>query len=111
MFHWRPRIVCAAVLCLVAVASFGQTCPTPIIVQISGSNPSCVSVPITLDSGSGWASYQWSNGATTRTITDSPTATSTYTVTATDANGCSATSMPYQVSVYSVALPPTITVT
>lgn len=36
-------------------------------------------------------SYGWSNGATTESITVSPTSTTDYTVTVTDANGCTAT--------------------
>jgi hypothetical protein len=100
MSHRRARVVFVAVLSLMAAAAFGQsTCPTPVIIQIAGTNPSCGVQSITLDAGSGWATYQWSNGATTRTISDSPSTTTSYTVTATDANGCSATSVPYQVTV------------
>ncbi|MFN4257208.1 MAG: gliding motility-associated C-terminal domain-containing protein, partial [Saprospiraceae bacterium] len=40
---------------------------------------------------SGGSSYLWSTGATTIAINVSPAVTTTYTVTATDANGCSAT--------------------
>src|SRR5262249_26723380 len=74
-------------------------CPTPVITQIAGTNPTCGPQPVTLDAGSGWVSYSWSNGATTRTITDTPTTTTAYTVTTTDGNGCSASSVPYQVAV------------
>ena len=39
-------------------------------------------------SGTAPYSYSWSNGATTQSITVSPTTTTTYNVTVTDANGC-----------------------
>ena len=39
-------------------------------------------------SGTAPYSYSWSNGVTTQSITVSPSATTTYTVTVTDANGC-----------------------
>lgn len=38
--------------------------------------------------GTGPYSYNWSNGATTSTVTVSPTATTTYSLTVTDQNGC-----------------------
>jgi uncharacterized repeat protein (TIGR01451 family) len=54
--------------------------PAP-IVGITGPSTFCAGTPITLDAGPGFASYQWSNGATTQTITDTPSATTTYSVT------------------------------
>jgi len=66
------------------------TCETdsPAISVTDGSNPSCAdSSTVTLDAGP-WSSYVWSNGGTTRTITVTPSATMTYNVTVTDANGC-----------------------
>ena len=89
-----------------AASGFGQTsCPAPTIVQTGGTNPSCAGQPVTLDAGDGWVTYQWSNGATTRMITDTPAATTTYTVTVTDANNCSVTSPPLTVTVDSVSPP------
>src|ERR1051325_10105804 len=99
MSHRRVCVVLVAILCLVALTAHGQTCPTPVISQIAGTNPSCGAQPITLDAGPDWVSYQWSNGATTRTISDTPSSTTAYSVTTTDANGCSASSVPYQVTV------------
>ncbi len=46
-------------------------------------------VPITLDAGAGYASYLWSTTDTTQTI--NATATGTYAVMVTDANGCTGT--------------------
>jgi len=74
------------------------SCPTP----IPGSNFSvCPGANKTLDAGAGYDSYQWSNGAATRTISVGP---GTYTVTVSK-DGCFATSAPVTVSYYSVTTP------
>src|ERR1700740_2410804 len=101
--HLRVRILAAAVgLSLPALPLAAQpSCPTPQIIQTAGGNPTCAGVPVTLDAGAGWASYHWSNGATTRFLTDSPSQATSYFVTTTDANGCSATSQPFPVGVSS----------
>ncbi|MBL0012211.1 MAG: hypothetical protein IPP30_00135 [Flavobacterium sp.] len=57
--------------------------PTP---AIAGNSPICISA-ITLDAGA-YSSYSWSTGAISRTI--SVAAASTYSVTVTDSNGCTA---------------------
>jgi len=69
-------------------------------VSISGTLSYCAGASTTLDAGAGFASYSWSNGETTQTI--SATA-GNYTVTVTDSNGCSNTSA--QVTVTELALP------
>ena len=61
--------------------------PRP-VVSISGENI-CNGVSTTL-TATGAASYVWNTGATTASITVAPPATTTYTVTATGANGCTA---------------------
>lgn len=60
--------------------------PTP---SITGVNAVCAGGSSVLDAGPGFASYLWSNGATTQTI--NVTSTNTYTVTVTNAGGCSGT--------------------
>jgi hypothetical protein len=50
----------------------------------------CINESTTL-TASGGTTYVWSTGATTAAITVSPATTSTYTVTATNANGCTNT--------------------
>jgi uncharacterized repeat protein (TIGR01451 family) len=63
--------------------------PNP-VVTINGPSSVCAPGSVTLDAGPGFASYNWSNGALTQTITVSPAATTTYSVTVTNSAGCSA---------------------
>lgn len=56
--------------------------PTPVI---TGTTSACQAQPAIIDAGT-YSSYSWSTGATTQTI--NATATGNYTVTVTDANGC-----------------------
>ena len=69
-------------------------------IQVAISAPSvtlpadtCVleQITVTLDAGAGFTSYNWSNGANTQTITVMAPDTGAYTVTVTDAFGCTAT--------------------
>ena len=62
--------------------------PTP---AITGNNIICNGAGTTL-TASGGTSYTWNNGASTASITVSPSATTTYTVTVTNSFGCPATS-------------------
>ncbi len=63
--------------------------PAPSVV-ISGPTSTCPASPVVLDAGPNFASYSWSTGATSQTITVTPVADTTYTVNVTDANGCPA---------------------
>jgi len=49
----------------------------------------CQGGQATLNGPAGFAIYQWSSGGTAQSITVSPAVTTNYTLTATDANGCS----------------------
>ncbi len=69
----------------VPVAVTVNPSPTPVITA-SGPTTFCVGGSVTLDAGAGFASYNWSNGATTRTILVN--ATGNYTVTVTNGPGC-----------------------
>ncbi|MFM7177593.1 MAG: hypothetical protein ACKO0X_09255, partial [Bacteroidota bacterium] len=60
--------------------------PNP-VPNITGNNVFCAGGSTIFDAGAGYASYQWSGGlGGTQTV--SPTVAGTYTVTVTDANGC-----------------------
>ncbi|HEV7923516.1 MAG TPA: hypothetical protein VGR02_22250, partial [Thermoanaerobaculia bacterium] len=98
MRPYATVLTIAVLLLSMGLSAQAQSCPTPVIIQTGGSNPSCAGLPVTLDAGPG-VTYLWSNGATTRYITDTPTATASYTVTVTDADGCSATSSALTVTV------------
>lgn len=68
------------------------TQPSAIGTILQGSDTICPGQPTTLTAaafgGTGNFTYQWSNGNTGATQTVSPASTTTYTVFATDANGC-----------------------
>ncbi|GIV55552.1 MAG: hypothetical protein KatS3mg040_0320 [Candidatus Kapaibacterium sp.] len=99
-------IGCSATSQPVTVTVYPKPAPQ---IQASGPTEFCEGGSVTLDAGAGFASYQWSNGATTRTIT--VTQQGTYTVTVTDQNNCSGTSQPVVVTVYPKPAKPTITQT
>ncbi len=67
--------------------------PTP---TISGNLTYCTGGSSTLNAGSGYTDYSWSNGGNTQTITT--TATTGLTVTVTDINGCQGTSAPVTIA-------------
>ena len=73
-----------------ATGSVTITQPTAIVIGISLTNPTCGSsngsLTATASGGTPQYSYKWSNGATTASI--SGLASGTYTITVTDANGC-----------------------
>jgi hypothetical protein len=61
-----------------------------VIADAGGDRMTCAGSSVTL-TASGGTTYAWSNGGSTAQISVSPTATTTYTVTVSDANGCSDT--------------------
>lgn len=70
--------------------SITVTEPPPVAMAITGPTEVCIGNSVTLTATAGFALYQWSNGATTPSITVSPTTATTYKVTVANANGCSA---------------------
>ena len=104
------RIAPAVILFLVVqLPGFAQaqSCPQPVVMLVAGSNPACAGQPVTLDAGPGWTTYEWSpGGATTQMITVAPESTTPYSVTTTDANGCSMTSQPLTVVVNNASYAP-----
>ncbi len=73
--------------------------PLPIITTISSTGILCMGQTTTL-TVSGASTYTWDNGATSNNIVDSPTITTTYSVTGEDINGCTnATSITQNVSI------------
>src|SRR5436309_5614330 len=54
-----PAVILFLVFVLTGIAQ-AQTCPPPVVMLVSGSNPACAGQPVTLDAGPGWTTYQWS---------------------------------------------------
>ena len=84
------------------------TVATPPTVTITGPTTYCTgAAAITLDAGAGFTSYLWSpGGATTQTISVSPSSNTTYSVTV--SNGTCSASDTHDVT---IATPPTVTIT
>lgn len=75
--------------CTASHSKLVDVLPLP-VVSISGDNIICIGEETTL-TASGGTSYVWNTGSTTSSITVKPVVTTTYTVTATDNNGCAGT--------------------
>jgi hypothetical protein len=73
--------------CSGSTSKFITINPSPVF-SISGPSSACTGSSPQLCTPAGYAGYSWSSGDTTRCI--NPTATGNYTVTITDANGCTA---------------------
>ncbi|HYK04470.1 MAG TPA: hypothetical protein VE974_22150 [Thermoanaerobaculia bacterium] len=103
------RLALWVFLCLLLpFAAHAQTCTPPAIQQIVTSPGNCAGEPVTLDAGEGWVTYVWSNDATGRYLTDAPLVNTVYTVTVTDANGCTVTSQPFEVWIEGTNVAPAI---
>lgn len=76
---------CAAIKTLVVNVN-----PNPIVTAFSTSSMTCVGAANNLIA-SGASTYSWSNGGSSAIITVSPQVTTVYSVTGTDAQGCSST--------------------
>lgn len=66
----------------------GNGSPDLVLSSDAPNNIVVLGQSVILSATSGFASYEWNNGATSATITVSPTANTTYTCTITDADGC-----------------------
>lgn len=64
--------------------------PPPVSISATASRI-CAGTSVTLDAGAGFASYNWSTGETTQTITVSPSSTTNYSVTVLSTLGCTNT--------------------
>jgi uncharacterized repeat protein (TIGR01451 family) len=91
---------CSATLSRVVTVS------QPPLVNITGNNSVCINQSSTLTATGGGA-YLWSTGSTSSALTVTPVANTTYTVTVTDDNGCTASSS-FQVSVNGLTINPAI---
>lgn len=75
-----------------------QVFPAPLAtVNMSGKATLCAGERVTLSAPQGYAAYRWSHGPSTQVVTI--TEKGEYTVTVTDARGCSATSTPAEIEV------------
>jgi PKD repeat protein len=76
--------------------------PTTPIITSTGAIQPCVGGSVTLNTGN-YSTYNWSTGAASQSI--NVTSSGTYSVSVTGANGCSASSAPFNVNASFVAAP------
>jgi hypothetical protein len=93
---------CSATSAATTIATSNIATPN---ITASGSTTLCSGSSVTLSVPTGYASYSWSNGATTNSITSNTSGS--YTVTVTNSNGCSATTSATSVTVNT---PPTASI-
>jgi gliding motility-associated-like protein len=63
--------------------------PAGLVFSLGNDVQVCEGAPVTIDAGAGYTAYLWSNGATSQSINTNTA--NTYSVTVTNANGCTAT--------------------
>ncbi|MBK6838325.1 MAG: SprB repeat-containing protein [Bacteroidetes bacterium] len=78
--------------------------PSPLVLNVSGGGWICIGQEMNLNAnasgGTSMYSYQWSNSNTSASIVVTPTTTEVYTVSVTDAQGCTAAPQSIAVNVY-----------
>lgn len=79
---------------------------SPLVLDVTSNKPQTIGSgeSVTLSATPGFAGYQWSDGSTADTLADAPTESTTYSVTATDENGCEQEST-YDVTVLTTGVP------
>ncbi|XOV67703.1 MAG: T9SS type A sorting domain-containing protein [Fluviicola sp.] len=85
--HWGPGVTPACVTARYRSGYLNAYTPQQVTANASPIQV-CSGEQVTL-TASGSGNYQWSNGQSGTPVYDNPTATTTYTVNATDGNGCS----------------------
>ena len=79
------------------------TQPAQLVMTVAGSSTICISQPAIISANANGGtppySYQWSNGVNTSSQTVSPVSTTVYSVSITDANGCTAASQSVTITV------------
>ncbi|MBK9544147.1 MAG: gliding motility-associated C-terminal domain-containing protein [Bacteroidetes bacterium] len=84
--------------------SLQLTEPSPLVLNVSGGGWICIGQEMNLNAnasgGTSVYSYQWSNSNTSASIVVTPTTTEIYTVSVTDAQGCTAAPQSITVNVY-----------
>ncbi|MFM9007235.1 MAG: PKD domain-containing protein, partial [Bacteroidota bacterium] len=94
----------------VSTTTFNITEPPPLTASLASPAPVCPGNTVVLapqvQGGTGPYQYTWSNGSTSASLSTIPVGTQTYTLSITDASGCTATGSPLSASIS--AFPPIV---